>query len=376
MLKRNDHVVFKSLKNKMNSASNPDSSNIDEYAFQKNDKNDLIIKNLFSIIDSSEKCISKLDILDLSLAKNDFFQENLKIIYESNLKLDEKMLKINNADFREKYKSYDEKFNALFIEVRDHRINLVEDKCSDVINFYENMDKNIDIILANINEAFNNNDIQDSKEIKQIMLYKIGYLDLLVDILYFLSINRYMKDKLKKETKEKFYEKTLSVISLIVEGNSFLIRLMLTHYYVTKLFSIKKNKVQIDLLHFYEKHLKKLREDYFLSDVSFFCQHVGEIYKKEYLYYIKNHKNLKLKKKDFLEKSIMIISCFKVCMEVLTDNNLYVVSKKLYYIILFIIKEKDQEADQYDEEIDHNKLKIDTFFNENLHNLGREENIF
>jgi len=149
---------------------------------------------------------------------------------------------------------------------------------------------------------------------------------------------------------------------------------MLTEDYVTKFFSINKKQISEELLIFYEKNLKRLRQDYLLSDVSFFCQHVGEIYKKEYLE--NKHDNVddninqkENKKKKFLKKNIMILSCFKVCMEILTDNSIYSVSKKLYYIILFIIKEKDQE------DFNNNRLERETFFNENLYNLSRIDEI-
>jgi len=55
------------------------------------------------------------------------------------------MCNINNAEFKARYKIYYEKFNVIFIDLRDNRINLIEDKNTNVSNFYENMHKKYSI---------------------------------------------------------------------------------------------------------------------------------------------------------------------------------------------------------------------------------------
>lgn len=375
MIKCNDQMVFQSL---LKHTKFPliSSSHKNEFAFHNNDQNYLIIKNLFSIIDSSEKCVSKLDILDMSMSLNDFYQENIKIICDSNINLDENMLKINNPEFREKYKSYYHKFNLIYTNIKELRTNLIEGKSNDVIGFHNNMEEQTEKIRTYIEEALNDQNISDSKEIKQLMLYKIGYLDLLADIMSYLCVDRYMKKALGKDIKKNFYEKVLKAISLIVDNNSFLIRLMLSTFYVTKFFSVKKKKVQFNMLSFYERNMKTLRQDFLCSDVTFFCHYVGEIYKKEYLRFVNSDNKTTKSKRDFIVKFIMVLSCFKVCMEIMNEKNFYIISKKVYYFILNIITEKNKgQCDEDEEEIEQFKIEKDTFFNHNLQKLGREEKI-
>ena len=353
------------MKNDSNERTNDDIE--DKFVFQNNNElSTMMMSNLFSFVDKNDQHVSKIDILELSTSKKDFYEESLKNLIESNFFFPHNMISL----IREDYAVFKE-YNNL-VQVYD----MLKEKFTVDLKEYTNGnydEKKIHNELKGIIEELDKNlENMDRTQDVLLLMYKIGYLDLVINILKVYLINKFLKKTLSFDEFNAFYEGVLMVIEKLIHKNPFLIRIILSKYYINILFIKKKQSSLISFIYFLERQLKVIRDTNFRADVVDLCYVIGDNYVAEYIAAIKPLSNNKKEyDAEFIIKICMIMSCFKVCIDVSIYKTVYIINKKLFSTLKSIL------TTEYIVKIDRisKKLVKISLFNHILYKIANSQDI-